>query len=387
MKTLAQFMLLVLSFVIASCSKQSDMQEVSAPITFNGFSEELKATEVLATLDSPISKGKNAIWCASFQSAWKALEKDLVGDTISLEGSPSIATFLNNAPDPRPYVPQDSLYVGIGWKSNGIIEKIHKDVRQKFPRKNPPEFPGIADDSFVAYSYLEGNVKFPRPYVQNHEGWSFREGGGGEVNLHSFGILPINGGELHELRRQPKILFSRKREVEEENFEFAIDLDGESSPHQIVVAKIAPESTLAAALEKVKKEISRMNYQAKTNGIDLKHAQAFGDSDTLVVPDFHWLVSHRFSELEGKRISNAKLKGQRIDVAQQDIMFRLDKSGAELKSETKMFAAGMPTDFFLNQPFLVYMKKRDAEMPFFVMWVDNAELMGTWSGNKTDGNQ
>ncbi len=29
----------------------------------------------------------------------------------------------------------------------------------------------------------------------------------------------------------------------------------------------------------------------------------------------------------------------------------------------------------MESPFLVYMQKRDAEQPFFVMWVDNAELL------------
>jgi hypothetical protein len=28
-----------------------------------------------------------------------------------------------------------------------------------------------------------------------------------------------------------------------------------------------------------------------------------------------------------------------------------------------------------NQIVLLYLKKRDSEQPFFVMWVDNAELM------------
>jgi hypothetical protein len=28
-----------------------------------------------------------------------------------------------------------------------------------------------------------------------------------------------------------------------------------------------------------------------------------------------------------------------------------------------------------DRPFLVYMQKRGAEQPFFVMWVDNAELL------------
>ncbi|UCF14864.1 MAG: hypothetical protein JSW59_15755 [Phycisphaerales bacterium] len=35
-----------------------------------------------------------------------------------------------------------------------------------------------------------------------------------------------------------------------------------------------------------------------------------------------------------------------------------------------------PRHFDFNSPFLIYVKKRGADYsPFFVMWVDNAELM------------
>jgi hypothetical protein len=35
-----------------------------------------------------------------------------------------------------------------------------------------------------------------------------------------------------------------------------------------------------------------------------------------------------------------------------------------------------PRYFYFNRPFLIYVKKRGPEYsPFFVMWVDNAELM------------
>ena len=34
-----------------------------------------------------------------------------------------------------------------------------------------------------------------------------------------------------------------------------------------------------------------------------------------------------------------------------------------------------PREFRFHRPFLIYMKKRDADRPFFVMWVDNAELL------------
>jgi len=56
----------------------------------------------------------------------------------------------------------------------------------------------------------------------------------------------------------------------------------------------------------------------------------------------------------------------------------LDRSGAALKSESKMYSVPIPTYFVLDRPFLIYMKKRDATAPYFVMWVDNAELLTHW---------
>ena len=60
-----------------------------------------------------------------------------------------------------------------------------------------------------------------------------------------------------------------------------------------------------------------------------------GPNDVLLVPDRVWRITHYFAELEGQEFTNATLKGQIIDIAQQDNYFRLDRSGAELKAEAK----------------------------------------------------
>ena len=98
-------------------------------------------------------------------------------------------------------------------------------------------------------------------------------------------------------------------------------------------------------------------------------------NDVLLVPDIRWRIAHRFTELQGRAFTNPELKRQRLDVARQDISFRLDRSGAELRSESTLCCLSAPTDFVMDRPFLIYMKKRDADHPFFVMWVDNAELL------------
>ena len=53
-----------------------------------------------------------------------------------------------------------------------------------------------------------------------------------------------------------------------------------------------------------------------------------------------------------------------------------------VESEAVIAALGdSPMDFIFSRPFIVYMKKRGCDQPFFVMWVDNAELLN--KKNKT----
>ncbi|MCX7012917.1 MAG: hypothetical protein NTW86_10235 [Candidatus Sumerlaeota bacterium] len=347
-------------------------------------SSDLKATQVVPTLDSPIPEGKNAIWCASFLCAWKTLAADLAGEPIALEGAPEAAASLNAAKDPRPDIPEDALYAVAGWKQDGVIDKIQGELKRRFPRKQPPTFPRAAENSFIAYSYLEANVKFSLLYFQYQHPLEFSDSGGRKTKITSFGIR-TDDKHVDKLRAQPRVLF-RKGGLNGETFEFAIDLCADSSPSQIVVARIAREPTLAAALERIDRESTKVDELTQKTPENAVYLREVRPEDMLQVPDMLWRISHRFAELENRPFANSKLRGQNLDVAQQDILFRLDRSGAELKSEAKMYGYGIlygpHTDFVLDRPFLICMKKRGAASPYFVMWVDNAELLCPW---KEDG--
>jgi hypothetical protein len=132
---------------------------------------------------------------------------------------------------------------------------------------------------------------------------------------------------------------------------------------------MSAETNLAAAVAHVENEIRSTPFT---------EVRGLSPDDSLLVPDFNWFISHHFSAFEGKTFANGKLKGQRIDVAQQDISFRLDKNGAGLQAESELNATSAAQDYCLDGPFLIYMKKRGAQMPYFVMWVDNAELLSPW---------
>jgi len=91
----------------------------------------------------------------------------------------------------------------------------------------------------------------------------------------------------------------------------------------------------------------------------------------------NWKITHRFAELEGrdKRFLNSGFGSYYIGKAMQSIRFRLDRSGAELASEAQMVCKPMSTHFVCDHPFLIVVKKRSTKRRFFVMWVNNAELL------------
>ena len=152
--------------------------------------------------------------------------------------------------------------------------------------------------------------------------------------------------------------------------EFIVDLCRDSTPNQIVLACVAPRGTLSETLDDVNQKIRDFASDAAPPG-------EFGPNDVLLVPNLNWTIDHRFTELEGadKRIRNPGFNGYYIKTAAQTIRFRLDRSGAELASESKLYVKPLPTYYICDRPFLIFMRKRGQECPFFAVWVDNAELL------------
>jgi len=80
---------------------------------------------------------------------------------------------------------------------------------------------------------------------------------------------------------------------------------------------------------------------------------------------------------------NENVKGVPIELVLQTIDFRMDRTGTRVKSIAAIAAgtapvigrAPIPQHYVVDGPFMIMMKKRNCERPFFVMWVDNAELL------------
>ncbi len=158
-------LVLVAVYLLRPRAPRAEAKLPPAKPAFSGKSKNLKHTQIVATLDTPMEKGKNVIWCASFEAAWKQLQHKLAKGPVVLSDSPALAASLNASYTPGPELPPKALYGAAGWEDKGIIQQIRKDVAQQFPGAPTPEFPGIAEGSFLAYSRPggPGAVRDPVP--------------------------------------------------------------------------------------------------------------------------------------------------------------------------------------------------------------------------------
>ena len=355
---------------LGGCRKPSEEQSTQSVREVK--SESLERTVVVPTLDSRMPLGKNVIWCSSFQLAWNKLKQDIIGEPVQIKNAQEMSDMLNTSKVTHMDVPEDSCYVAAGFVKDGILSDIKDEMTRRFPSEAAAEFDELSANDIVAYAFLLANVKFSIPYFENEDEFIFTDSNGVATPISSFGIRPQDDYAYKKLRAQVQVLYQWRdpNSLSENPDEFAVDLCSKSKPNQIVLASIKPEDTLKLTLASLEKKIS--NYSKMTKRFQ---PRPFGPSDVLLVPNMFWRIAHHFHELEGNRLLNKGFEGYFVLEASQIIQFRLDRSGAELKSEAKLVALSGPTHYTFDSPFLIYIKKRGAERPFFVMWVDNSELL------------
>ena len=341
------------------------------PLAFDGPSDQLKQTVIVPTLDTPMPEGKNVIWCASFQLAWNEFKDDVIGEPVKMAGAQDIADRLNTSTITTAVLEPGDYYAKAGFVEDGIMATIERDMAARFPDVPKPDLQINEISVAVAYAYLQVSIEFSQMFYENNDEFLFRG-----VPVTSFGIRETDKKPDDPARRQVFVLYSSEKEGEpwsDEN-EFVLNLSLGTGPYEIILARIEPKGTLAETLAELERKVdSRTSF----------FYYRLDEQAVLLVPNLHWRIEHHFEEIEGadKPLQNRGHEGCWLGLAWQMIEFKLDRAGATLKSEAKIREenGGRPRRFVFDKPFLILMRKRSLSEkenpPFFVMWVDNPELL------------
>jgi prepilin-type processing-associated H-X9-DG protein len=354
----------------------------------NVNSTDLKETTIVATLDCPIPEHRNIIWCSTFQMAWDRLKNDIIGEPVKVPEAEELAERLNKAEVSKADLQEKSFYSTAGIVKDGIIEEIITEMKKRFPSEPKPDFselnrltPYQQQETIVTYSFLDVDVNFKKPFHNKESKFIFQDSSGKGIAVTSFFIDKDDWDR--EIAEQVEILYYKENE-EPDKSNFVVDLCKYTSPYQIVLALLPRQNTLRDTVDAGEQKI--LEFKRDPDYEQLRKFQHTGfnfmrEPDSLIVPDILYKLTHHYEELIDKKIKNPNYMNFWFLIARQMINFSLSRTGVTLKSEG---IAGPPPPARLkfprllhfNKPFLIYVKKRQGGTdPFFVMWVDNAELM------------
>jgi hypothetical protein len=354
------------------------------PKTFDGPSSDLKELTIVPTLDTPSPAGKSILWCSSFQLAWNELQ-GIIKEPVRIENAEAVCDRLNRAEQSLADISPDSVYAVAGFNRDGIVEKIKSDMQRRFPGVPVPELPSTAD-GITAFAHLDAAVTFEHPFEISPLPLKFIDSRGQETKVAAFGTsLVSSDSRTEEMLKQVQVLFAVDYNGTSPS-EFALDLSKQTQPNQIILAVLKPAGTLSEMLTGMDRKIALFRKSAKpAEDFD---PEALNHGESVTVPSMRWHISHFFKELEGaeKRLLNNCCRETYLGSAYQDIKFQLDSGGAKVSSSAyNLKSSATPntpnaqhrplTQFRFDQPYLIYFKKRDAKQPFFVMWVNDADLL------------
>lgn len=336
------------------------------------LASELLNTTILPHLRTPIVAGKNAVYCGNFQIAWDRLRSEVLQGPVELEGDPEMARELNRQQFPQDSLADDACVAMAGQLSDGILDKIRSQMEAKFPTATSQllsEAEQWGSVGIVAFAYLQKRLPFALDFDRLKEPLHFH-GVDGEVEVACFGIEDFDSHDPREddLRDQVDVLDYVGPD------DFVLQL--QPTHDTIVLAKVPRANTLGEALATVQTRISQPLGRNVKKYLDTE--------EQLVIPLLTLYVRRTYTELTARKLLNPGFSKLPLVEAIQLIRFQLDESGAILDAEAALgYFNGdedppAPRRFVFDRPFLIYLQQQNATQPYFVMWVENVEVLVPW---------
>ncbi len=295
----------------------------------------------------------NYLWSGAMNLCWTELCQAVIRAPIALVTDDSAAiktaTALNNPVCSKADLDAPSYYVkaGLGPKT---VEAINRESRAKFPDKSFRDLKiDLQEQDIISYAYFLKKVAYEMPFTR--------------CPMH-FGGQQVTGFEADG---------KQKRGVEvlhyESNDRFIIRLRLKDPADELLLAKGFDTQSPAALLQLL-------------HGAKSISATPLGEHDFFRMPLLKLDCQRDYPEMVGKRLGNEGFRQCVIGTMFENIAFELDEAGARVESQAVITVerSAAPNQqkrryFYLDKPFWVLMKRRDAHNPYFLLGVNNTEIM------------
>ena len=311
---------LTLFILIWSCKSKLENESVFPEVK---NVTELKNTDFVPTLESSFEVKNNIIYGATIPFAWNEIRNE-IGTTLTEFSSMQ----LEEINDSKSYVNvlKDNEYVT-------SVEVDEKEIRAK--------------------AYFRKSLPFEEPLIRFDKSLTF-----GNSNVKSFGFWN-------------SCSFAKINYFNDET-DFSITLLPKNEEHEIILI-----------LHKENKNTFKSYFERynKQKGIAKSQRIYFNDDDKVEIPIIEFNLEKSFEKIVGSTFIANNEKFKMLEAYQRNA-FILNENGAEVESEAEMAAEAVeemerpkPKMMIFNRPFVVLLKRKDAENPYFGVYIANDELL------------
>ena len=342
---------LLTASLLLSCGRARQDETVQAPVSKETLKEQIVQPENLSeyagtvfvpTMEHLLPADSNSVYCATLLFAWEEVRK-AIGTSLSIPEKYQDLRLLNastsfrNALKPNEYT------------ASGIVDGDYIYARAEFKKSLPFDY---------QLRKLEHRLTFTKQKVA------------------AFGVM---GDDNDDLTDMVKILYYKN------DNNFIIKLKPSDKEHEIVLFKTTktyPTMTAMAAAADSLIEIGQKERKIQS----LRWKYQLWSDDEVVIPDIDFDISTTFKKLIGNTF-HANSLDYEILQAWQRTAFKLNETGAEIKSEAKVTVwcnsieeeeevmEPTPKKMIFDKPFFLMLRRTDAQHPYFVLHAVNAELM------------
>ncbi|MEA3295562.1 MAG: hypothetical protein U9Q27_00240, partial [Patescibacteria group bacterium] len=296
----------------------------------------------------------NYVWGGAMNLAWTELAENIIKEDIQLNTQDKIAlemvSKLNNAPFSKNDLDEESYYVKSGY-GQSIVDEINRESKKKFPSKSFGDLEmSLNPTDIISYAYFLKEVEYETKF---------------EKDTVSFNGQTVKGfiADNEAQRKNVKII------KYENDDKFIIKLQLKDKDDELILAK----GYNMRNPQDVVNEINKNNKQ---------YLSTIGESDRFKAPKLH-LDHHRdYIELIGEYLTNKGFTDYYIAQMFENIKFDMDEKGARVENEAiivmhkdVMMEPEKPKNFILDKPYWAIMKRADSQNPYFILGVNNVELM------------
>lgn len=368
--------------------------------------EGTRGVQITPYVSVEIEPNKSIVWCATFAAVWTDLMK-VCGGPVQTVPETRLVSNLNQEPLVSGSLPVTGLIRDYGLIGDGVLQRVRRQAAQ-LRRGDRSELVPVLEralppDGFALYAYLHRSLKLESA-LDRLDAMRFA---GDPSIVACFGIDAYNPlkPRHQRLAKQIRVLWHRFFRAEGDSDysqEFIVELLTRAKEDRLILARVDPEASLRATVDRVMNRLKRPNKKSCRKGSpeelnpenieersveDLRkristYAGLLVDED-FCVPELKIRARESFNDLLGLRIksTNQKVGNKPIVVASQRVDFTLNDEGAELESEAAVGIFSSPSrDFTFSKPFLVVLLRKGASFPYLVAWIGNTESMRTMDG-------